>query len=996
MPKRIRRGQANSRPTSVRRSVGERADVSSSSPTITIPFLCTPEPPLVDDSEPKNKMRRLDTPQSVTDEDWQRDFEECRVSWEVEGDVEGFVGMIATVSRFRSGKSPHSVQFDLEYGDVEGDERTTSLTLVFKDIEDYPETYYLDISGLTGRLQKRLSRFVRIYNLDIQALIVKLLSALQGDDEANGGRPSSLVPDNGDPTESMEDLDALRASQILSEQEPPDMVILNRHFTQAKSMGYRPGWTKVSDFWVYSLSIPLKNLPIDPNTLAMWDDDLVEAWKQDKRIVLLVGVTSYPPKLDGMRYWLGLNDKYKPSEKVCTLTTRKSEGGMPPFFTSIPLLGQLKFFPRCHKLRTDFGQCWAEADAIGLDEERSRTVFQSHERPLKSLRYDSDDPVTKGYELNYPLCAFWWVIRRFVNAPKCCLNCGLPVTVPSLRPYVCNSPLCVYGYMSLGLGPSIEHVIKTEPEVVDLLLSFAYAAAQSKARMDLPLQLNIDVPKACTGSHDILFDLYEKQRSALAWLIEQLPPVSQIKEHLNNGGLLKDIDAPAGSIGVLRWVVGSCRAYLKAAKPHEGVQNAPTVRPGEDSGCFRQFLFVVGSPQQESRFKEEVEKAQKNDKNCLQYPTLLAYHGSGVENWHNILRTGLDFQDTANGRAYGHGVYFAAESSISMNTYARANTVQRENADFVISKATALVELVNVPKTFISRNPYYVVGNIRQIRPFMLLVQGKGEISPAPQYKGALFQHDPKLAMKTTFSNSPLLVAMPEKLTPATFVDNDPYDSTDEAILSPLPLQPTFTRSDQARYDRLGRMAPPEDTSLVATRALSKEFKTLVRQQESGENLPFYLDREGDSLYCWTLELWDFPKDSRLMQDMKKFDLRSIIAEIRFPSSFPHSPPFMRILHPRFLPFAQGGGGNITAGGSVCNEILTSTGWNPAFCIEAIVRDIMTNMTEAIPPARLDPHGWDRPYSMSEALEAFKRVAAAHGWGIPKDLDKMTTKQGDD
>jgi hypothetical protein len=72
--------------------------------------------------------------------------------------------------------------------------------------------------------------------------------------------------------------------------------------------------------------------------------------------------------------------------------------------------------------------------------------------------------------------------------------------------------------------------------------------------------------------------------------------------------------------------------------------------------------------------------------------------------------------------------------------------------------------------------------------------------------------------------------------------------------------------------------------------------------------------------------------------------------EVRFPASFPHSPPFMRI-HPRCLPFMQGGGGNITAwvslslslfsnssskasrklvslklissGGSICNEILT-------------------------------------------------------------------------
>jgi ubiquitin-conjugating enzyme E2 Q len=63
------------------------------------------------------------------------------------------------------------------------------------------------------------------------------------------------------------------------------------------------------------------------------------------------------------------------------------------------------------------------------------------------------------------------------------------VALPSHRPYVCDKPLCLYGFMSLGLGPSVEHVIKTQPGVVDLLLSFAYSAASSMTRMDLPLEL---------------------------------------------------------------------------------------------------------------------------------------------------------------------------------------------------------------------------------------------------------------------------------------------------------------------------------------------------------------------------------------------------------------------------------------------------------------------------------------------------------------------------
>ena len=47
----------------------------------------------------------------------------------------------------------------------------------------------------------------------------------------------------------------------------------------------------------------------------------------------------------------------------------------------------------------------------------------------------------------------------------------------ALKPYVCSKPLCLYQYMSLGFGPSVEHEIATQPYVVDLLVSFAYTSA---------------------------------------------------------------------------------------------------------------------------------------------------------------------------------------------------------------------------------------------------------------------------------------------------------------------------------------------------------------------------------------------------------------------------------------------------------------------------------------------------------------------------------------
>ena len=40
-----------------------------------------------------------------------------------------------------------------------------------------------------------------------------------------------------------------------------------------------------------------------------WDDGLVDAWKADKRMVLLVKLPTYPPSPNQVEFYLGLDDK---------------------------------------------------------------------------------------------------------------------------------------------------------------------------------------------------------------------------------------------------------------------------------------------------------------------------------------------------------------------------------------------------------------------------------------------------------------------------------------------------------------------------------------------------------------------------------------------------------------------------------------------------------------------------------------------------------------
>jgi hypothetical protein len=51
-----------------------------------------------------------------------------------------------------------------------------------------------------------------------------------------------------------------------------------------------------------------------------------------------------------------------------------------------------------------------------------------------------------------------------------------------------------------------------------------------------------------------------------------------------------------------------------------------------------------------------------------------------------------------------------------------------------------------------------IVDKVKQMKPFLLLVVGKGEPVEQSGSKGRLFQHDPSLRMKTTYDNQPLRV----------------------------------------------------------------------------------------------------------------------------------------------------------------------------------------------------------------------------------------------
>lgn len=109
------------------------------------------------------------------------------------------------------------------------------------------------------------------------------------------------------------------------------------------------------------------------------------------------------------------------------------------------------------------------------------------------------EPLTDDGEVftklpSVPLIAMQFALRRLANCTKYCMVCSrrLEHNWEALKPYVCSNDLCLFQYLSLGLGSSIEHEIIHAPYVVDILVSFLYSALANYTARELPTGLHIN------------------------------------------------------------------------------------------------------------------------------------------------------------------------------------------------------------------------------------------------------------------------------------------------------------------------------------------------------------------------------------------------------------------------------------------------------------------------------------------------------------------------
>lgn len=171
--------------------------------------------------------------------------------------------------------------------------------------------------------------------------------------------------------------------------------------------------------------------------------------------------------------------------------------------------------------------------------------------------------------------------------------------------------------------------IKQAPEVADLLISFAVAATHEH-------RIEWYFPRECVakgnGTEDLSFleSNGRKNIELLLQVLNHMPPVSEMVRFQQDSSLKEALDSRHKLLyPLLQWLIRSNRSHLRLLSKSEMCPDGPA----------HQFLLLTSDPTREQHFREQKRALEK--KNGKGNGSILLTHGSGIGNWHVILRTGL-------------------------------------------------------------------------------------------------------------------------------------------------------------------------------------------------------------------------------------------------------------------------------------------------------------------------------------------------------------------
>ena len=275
----------------------------------------------------------------------------------------------------------------------------------------------------------------------------------------------------------------------------------------------------LSDETLEAWSIPRKNyLVLLIKYIRGYRDATSVAGDKDLKslIQMRVGLCQhYKPSLSHV---LGVFQRTSPDNAMSKVNTKDAAGDeqpFEPFIVSKPLNQFLE--ERLIKIifaRDSYQLSWLGAEKLIAE----RQASAASESAMDMKPYQCEDltkakglpPIVVADHMRHiilsqaslPLIMMQFVLRHVVRCTEFCLvcHCRVDESFEAMKPYVCMKPLCLYQYMALGFGPSLEWEIIKQPFVVDLLVSFCYAAAYNGGMTDVPAGMNLICPSTTTSN----------------------------------------------------------------------------------------------------------------------------------------------------------------------------------------------------------------------------------------------------------------------------------------------------------------------------------------------------------------------------------------------------------------------------------------------------------------------------------------------------------------
>ncbi|KAG2118605.1 hypothetical protein DEU56DRAFT_747553, partial [Suillus clintonianus] len=252
------------------------------------------------------------------------------------------------------------------------------------------------------------------------------------------------------------------------------------------------------------------------------------------------------------------------------------------------------------------------------------------------------------------------------------------------------------------------------------------------------------------------------------------------------------------------------------------------------------------------------------------------------------------------------GVYFAKDRVVSMDFYAMVSSLSWKNSTNIPSACVALAEIINLPQTFTSQNPFYVVKQTEWIMRRHLLVNVFDSSHSNEQISVAAATPAESNIRNVPLSNDPhrrppLLNAQVEMPRPSYKLEKllrlcqDAYvlpdldeddsaasnapDEEEAKLKSSAPYANGKPKRDWVRdaswveknIDLL--LPPPADSTPGATTALQKERRATMKEQGGADllaTLGWYMPPEfNENLFQWVVEVHLFDPDLPIAEDLK-------------------------------------------------------------------------------------------------------------------------------